>query len=87
MKHLLLNHILVKIYLTDSEAKVIVKMKSGGWVELEPLPSSMDGVVMAMTIATEVLAGKFIIRGLHSEMKVTEDVGEIPTKQILLNRK
>lgn len=86
MKHLLLNHALVQVVITQSETQVKIKMTSGQWVECEPLPPSLEGQVMAVSLASEIMAGKFYLKGIAREVEKQGDLKQLlPDKPILLD--
>lgn len=64
---LILDAELVKIYFTGNEYRVLISMSRGGMLEHEPFPGDLRGLVAAMTLATEVCAGKFFPRGVVKE--------------------
>lgn len=55
---LILNHPLCQIYQEESAYRVLITMSKGGVVEHEPFPGDQRGLVAAMSLAVDVLAGK-----------------------------
>jgi hypothetical protein len=58
MNKTILNHPLVQILNEGAKYRVLISMSKGGQVEHEPFPGDQRGLVAAMSLATEVLAGK-----------------------------
>jgi hypothetical protein len=54
----------VKINEMVSEYQVLIKIRTGGVLEHEPFPKDLQGLVSAMQLATECLAGKFFPRSV-----------------------
>jgi hypothetical protein len=63
----ILNTELVKINDLGTEYQVLITMSQGGVLEHEPFPKSLQGLVSAMQLATEICAGKFFPRGVVQE--------------------
>lgn len=55
---MILNHPLVQIAQEKSKYRVLISLSKGGQIEHEPFPGDQRGLVAAMSLATEVLAGK-----------------------------
>lgn len=55
----ILNTPLVQIFEENDEYKVLIKMSGGGILEHEPFPKNLQGLIGALQMATECLAGKF----------------------------
>lgn len=43
-----------------------ITCKDGSFVEHEPFPPSLEGMVAAMSLAAEICAGKFFLKGVIS---------------------
>lgn len=71
-----LNHDLVQIILDGSSYRVLIAMSKGGMVEHQPFPGDQRGLVAAMSLATDVLAGKI---WLSHQIK-TDNLPEIPER-------
>lgn len=56
---LVLKTDLCKIVNEQNQYKVFVKIEKGGWLQLQPFTNDPRGLVGALTVATEVCAGKF----------------------------
>lgn len=56
----IVNHKLVQVLhdLNNGSYRVLISMEKGGQVETNPYPGNQMGLVAAMQIATEVMAGK-----------------------------
>lgn len=72
---------LVQIFEEDNQYKMLIKMSQGGILEHEPFPKNLQGLVSALQLATEILAGKFYPRrvvtgfgakGIEGPLKLTE---------------
>jgi hypothetical protein len=57
--HPTVDHEMVKVFSTKQAHTVYIKMQEGGWVKHHPFPPDLRGLVGAMGIATDVMAGKF----------------------------
>lgn len=55
---IILNHDMVQILHEGSHYRVLITMSKGGQVEHEPFPGDQRGLVAAVSLATDVLAGK-----------------------------
>mgnify|MGYP003352345167 CR=1 FL=1 len=55
----ILNLPICKIQLTKEGYVVLIKMKSGQWLEHCPFPADERGTVAALLLAADVCAGKF----------------------------
>lgn len=55
---LIVNHKLVQVIQESTGYRVLISMEKGGQVETNPYPPNQMGLVAAMQIATEVMAGK-----------------------------
>lgn len=53
---------LVQIFEEDNQYKMLIKMSQGGILEHEPFAKNLQGLVSALQLATEILAGKFYPR-------------------------
>jgi hypothetical protein len=53
---------LVQINDLGNQYQVLIPLTQGGTVEHEPFPKSLEGLVAAMQLATEICAGKFFLR-------------------------
>lgn len=60
----ILDHEIVKIQHDGTRHRVFIRLSRGGWLEHEPLPGDLRGLVTAMTLATDCLAGKFFPAGV-----------------------
>lgn len=67
MKTQILKHGLVKIGFNGTQHRVFIKMSAGGWLEHNPFPGDLRGLVAAMTLATDCIAGKFYPLAVHQE--------------------
>jgi hypothetical protein len=66
---LILQHRLVRIEFDGTQHRVFIAMSRGGYLEHNPFPGDLRGLVSAMTLATDCLAGKFFPLGIHLEGK------------------
>lgn len=80
MKKTILDTPIVKIVQNGSEYQVIIAMSKGGFVEHEPFPSNLEGLVSAMQLATECLAGKFYPRRVI-KTEIETSVARLESKQ------
>lgn len=62
MSKVVLDTEIVKINDIGTEYQVLVRMSRGGVIEHEPFPKTIQGLVSAMQLATEICAGKFFPR-------------------------
>ena len=60
---LVLNHDMCRIYLDQNEYKLFIKMFDGKWALQKPYPGDQRGLIGAMVLATDVLAGKVMLAG------------------------
>ena len=58
----ILKHKLVEIIQDEVGYRLFIATQEGGWVEHNPFPNDLRGLVGAMMIATDVLAGKFWLK-------------------------
>jgi hypothetical protein len=64
----IVNHKLVQVILDPATGyRVFITMQRGGKVEHNPFPANNMGLVAAMQLATEVLAGKIWLSHVESE--------------------
>lgn len=61
---LILQTDIVRIEFTGKEHRVLIRLSKGGWLEHNPFPGDLRGLVSAMSLATDCLAGKFFPMGL-----------------------
>lgn len=59
MKNVILNHEIVRIEATDKSHRVFIRLAAGGWLEHNPFPRDLRGLVAAMDLARDCMAGKF----------------------------
>jgi len=59
---MILNTPFVKIYQVQNELQVQITAKDGSIIEHEPFKNDAEGLVNALSIATEICAGKFYLR-------------------------
>lgn len=72
---LILSTPFVRIIQTSSEYQVFITMSEGGTIEHNPFPNSVQGLVSAMQLATEICAGKFFLKRV---IEVHSDAPELP---------
>lgn len=76
--NLIVNHKMVQVRLQEGIGyRVFITMEKGGVVETAPFPGNQMGLIGAMNIATEVMAGKIWLSHAVSEatgFKVPESV-------------
>jgi len=58
---------LIKVIDTGTEYAVHIRMSQGGWIEHEPYERTIQGLVTALQLSTEVCAGKFFPRRVLTE--------------------
>jgi len=64
----IVNHKLVQVILDPKVGyRVLIAMQKGGQVEHNPFPSNQMGLVGAMQLATEVMAGKIWLSHIASD--------------------
>lgn len=54
-----LNHQLVTIETRDNKIIITLPLNSGGAIELMPLDNDLRGHITALSIASDIIAGKF----------------------------
>jgi hypothetical protein len=59
---IILTHEMVRIVQTTTGYDLHLCMQNGQWVEHEPFPPDQRGLVAAVSLAAEILAGKFWLR-------------------------
>ena len=60
-KRIVLNHDLVRIVETNGKVEMFIKMADGLWAVQRPYEGDLRGLIGAMTLAIDVLAGKIIL--------------------------
>lgn len=60
----ILTHKLVRIIFDGNQHRVYIALSKGGWLEHNPFPGDLRGLVAAMSLATDCLAGKFYPMGV-----------------------
>jgi hypothetical protein len=78
----ILNHELIKILEDKGQYRVLISMTNGGQVEHQPFPGDQRGLVAAVSLAVDVLAGKIWL----SHVAETDSKVSIP-ERVLLERK
>lgn len=63
----ILNHDMIKIVFTGAEYRAFLTIQEGGEVEHQPFPGNQMGLVAAMTMAVDVLAGKFWLKSYNTK--------------------
>jgi len=77
---LIVNHELVQVIQDPNLSyRVFIVMEKGGVVEHAPFPGNAQGLVGAMNLATECIAGKVWLQKIHS----AAPGWTVPTKQQL----
>lgn len=71
MMKTILNTEIVQIYETKTEYQMLIKLSKGWVIEHNPFPRTLEGLVNALQLATEICAGKFY------PMRVFQADGEI----------
>lgn len=64
MRTLILQHRLVRIEFDGTVHRLFLRMSEGGWVEHNPFPGDLRGLVAAMTLATDCIAGKVFLKAV-----------------------
>ena len=62
-KRIVLNHDLVRIVENSGKVEMFIKMGNGEWAVQRPYEGDLRGLIGAMTLAIDVLAGKIILGG------------------------
>lgn len=62
---IILNTDIVQILDNGVEYQVLIRMSKGGVIEHEPFPRTIEGLVSALQISTEVCAGKFFLKQVY----------------------
>lgn len=68
----ILTHEMVRIVQTDAAYELHLCMQTGQWVEHEPFPGDQRGLVVAVSLAAEILAGKFWLRRLITKTEAIQ---------------
>jgi len=63
----ILNTQFVQINLVRGQYQLLIFAQDGSVIEHEPFPESVEGLVTALQIATEICAGKFFLRGIRKD--------------------
>lgn len=63
-KRVILQTDLVRIVFDGKLHHVHIRLSEGGWLEHNPFSGDLRGLVAAMTLATDCLAGKFFPMGV-----------------------
>jgi hypothetical protein len=58
MKTVILNTQTCRIFSTDKGIVLEMKLENGGWVRQMPYSSDLKGLVAALTLSVDVVAGK-----------------------------
>ena len=74
---LILDTELCRIVQDKAEIKVFVKITEGGWVEHHPFTPDARGLVGALTVATDICAGKFWLQKLVKDSDRVLNVAQI----------
>ena len=84
MKKQIVNHDLVRVYNSPRGTEVHIKLQEGGWVEHYPFTPDLAGIVAAMALATDVIAGKIYLKSIikTGENKEIENKKQITHKTI-----
>ena len=53
---------LIKVIDNGVELVIHIKLSQGGWLEHEPMPRTLEGLVSALMLSADVNAGKFFPR-------------------------
>ena len=69
MKTLILQHKIVRIELENGKHYVFIRLSQGGWLRHNPFTGDLRGLVSAMSLATDCLAGKFFPMGIEDSLK------------------
>jgi hypothetical protein len=56
---LIVNHEIVKVMFEAGQHRVLIKLSEGGFIEHNPFPGDLRGLVAAMDLARDCIAGKF----------------------------
>jgi len=62
---LILDTDVCRIYLKGGEHKVLIAMSDGGWLEHQPFPGDLKGLIAALDLSMNVIAGKFWVKKVH----------------------
>jgi hypothetical protein len=67
----ILNHPMVRIVENEKDHtyELSIHMRDGGWVKQAPYPADQRGVIGALTLALDVLAGKVLLMGVDRTAK------------------
>lgn len=59
---IVLNHPMIRVVSSSTFYEVEICMQNGTWVRHEPFPLDQRGLVAAISLAVDVLAGKFWLK-------------------------
>lgn len=81
----ILQHSMVKIIERDNTYVLLIRTMDNQWVRQNPYPADQRGIIGALTLAVDVLAGKVLLAGIEAPTKATanEDRVKLP-KSILI---
>lgn len=70
---LILDTNICKIWHTGSEYRVMIAMSEGGWLEHQPFPGELKGLISALDLSMNVLSGKFWVKKVAPDELTTRD--------------
>ena len=73
---LILQTDIVRIEFTGKEHRVLIRLSEGGWLEHNPFPGDLRGLVSAMCLATDCLLGKFFPRAVLARQALSQEKEE-----------
>lgn len=67
---------MIKVIDNGSNYIAHIRMSKGGWVEHEPFPHNLQGLVAALDLSTQVCAGKFFLKSIVASSGPALDMPE-----------
>lgn len=75
---IVLNHPMVRVAESNGEYHLSIRLRSGAWVNQMPYPADQRGIIGALTLAIDVLAGKILLTGIESPAKDVPQHAALP---------
>lgn len=81
---IIMNHSMVRVIERDNTYVLSIRMRDGQWAVQQPYPADQRGIIGALTLAVDVLAGKVLLMGIEATPKAHAEENVKLPKQILI---
>lgn len=61
-----------QIFQDGAQYRVLIQMSNGGWIEHQPFPGDLKGLIAALDLSLNVLSGKFWVQGVFTPAQPKE---------------